>query len=156
MSDLQTFLNFLSKQIFHFPNFPTTFFSHLIHFLCFSPSKRCSTTAQTNLFVSFILKILRFSPFFATLFHCSSSKFTITTAQFPFYNCKLHFTTAEIGISCTLKYALPSNFLKSVCTQYFLCTAFYQHSSIFRTPCMKYVQTDFLKENLCAPSFIEI
>jgi len=24
----------------------------------------------------------------------------------PFYNCKLHFTAAEIVISCTLKYAL--------------------------------------------------
>src|SRR6218665_1944402 len=47
-----------------------------------------------------------FSPFFSTLFHCSSSKFTTTTAQFPFYNCKLHFTTAQIVISCTLKYAL--------------------------------------------------
>src|SRR6218665_615881 len=39
-------------------------------------------------------------------FPLSSSKFTTTTAQFPFYNCKLHFTTAQIVISCTLKYAL--------------------------------------------------
>jgi len=31
-----------------------------------------------------------------------------TTAQFPLYNCKLHFTIAEIVISCTLKYALQS------------------------------------------------
>ena len=42
----------------------------------------------------------------STLFHCSSSKFTTRTAQFPFYNCKLHFTTAQIVISCKLKYAL--------------------------------------------------
>src|SRR6218665_926687 len=42
-----------------------------------------------------ILKISRFSPFFSTLFDCSSFKFTTTTAQFPFYNCKLHFTTAQ-------------------------------------------------------------
>src|SRR6218665_2228506 len=43
---------------------------------------------------------------FSILFYCSSSKFTTTTAQLPFYNCKLHFTTAQIVISCTLKYAL--------------------------------------------------
>src|SRR6218665_3689801 len=41
-------------------------------------------------------------------------------------------------------------FLKPVCTQNFLCATFYQYSSIFRTPCMKYVQTHFLRENLCA------
>jgi len=44
---------------------------------------------------------------------------------------------------------IPSNFLKSVHTN-FLCATFYQHSSIFRMPCMKYMQTHFLKENLCA------
>jgi len=38
--------------------------------------------------------------------HCSCSKFTTTTSQFPFYNSKLHFTTAQIVISCTLKYSL--------------------------------------------------
>jgi len=47
----------------------------------------------------------RFSTFFSALFHCSCSKFTTTTAQFPFYNCKLHFTATQIVISCTLKYA---------------------------------------------------
>ena len=112
----------------HFPKFPTTFFSHLqknarfhprkilttifshfLHFLCFSPSI-CAAGRPYNctnqLFASFILKISRFSAFFSTLFHCSSSKFTTTTAQFPFYNCKLHITTTQIVISCTLKYAL--------------------------------------------------
>jgi len=64
------------------------------------------TTAQTNLFASIVLKISRSSAFFSTLFHCSSSQFTTSTAQFPFYNCKLHFTTAQIVISCKLKYAL--------------------------------------------------
>ena len=44
---------------------------------------------------------------------------------------------------------IPSNFLKSVCAQNFLCATFYQHSSIFRTPCRKYAQTHCLKENLC-------
>src|SRR6218665_831398 len=63
---------------------------------------------HNQLFTSFILKISRFSPFFSTLFHCCSSKFTTITAQFQFYNCKLHFTSAEIGIGCTLKYALAS------------------------------------------------
>src|SRR6218665_1375508 len=59
-----------------------------------------------QLFASFILKISRFSAFFSTLFHYSSLKFTTTAAQFPFYNCKLHFITAQIVISCTLKCAL--------------------------------------------------
>ena len=63
-------------------------------------------TTFLNFFTSFILKISRFTPFLSTLFHSSSSKSTTTTAQFPFYNCKLHFTTAQIVISCTLKYAL--------------------------------------------------
>ena len=46
-------------------------------------------------------------PVFTPLFHSRTSKSTTTTtAQLPFYNCELHFTTAEIVISCTLKYAL--------------------------------------------------
>jgi len=35
---------------------------------------------------------------------------------------------------------VPSNFLN------FLCATFYQHSSIFRMPCMKCIQKHFLKE----------
>ena len=67
---------------------------------------RIQQYCTNQLFASFILKMSRFSAFFYTLFHCSSSKFTTTSAQFPFYYCKLHFTTAQIVISCTLKYAL--------------------------------------------------
>ena|SRR6218665_672908 len=59
-----------------------------------------------QLFASFVFKISCFSTFFSTLFHCSSSTFTTTTAQLPFNNCKLHFKTVQIVISCTLKYAL--------------------------------------------------
>src|SRR6218665_3603699 len=84
-------------------------FSHFLHFLCVSPLPNAAgTTAQPTFCIihSQILKISPFPPFFSTLFHYSSSKFTTTTAQFPFYNCKLHFTTAQIVISCTLKYAL--------------------------------------------------
>jgi len=108
--DPQTFKNFLWKNIFHFLKIFDDFFSR--YYNC-----------TTQLFASFILKISRFSPFpnfpfhafhhtpihHSTLFHCSSSssKFTTTTAQFPSYNCKLNFTTAQIVISCTLKYALP-------------------------------------------------
>src|SRR6218665_719947 len=51
---------------------------------------------------------------FTPLFHSRTSKFTTTTAQLPFYNFKLHFTTAEIVISCTLKYALRYNNTNSV------------------------------------------
>ena len=45
---------------------------------------------------------------------------------------------------------VPSNFVKSVCAQNFLCATLYQHSSIYRTTCVKHVQKHFLKENLCA------
>src|SRR6218665_2656329 len=72
----------------------------------FQPFQTLQYNSTNQLFASFILKISRFSAFFSTLFHCSSSKFTTTTAQFTFYNCKLHFTTAQIVISSTLKYAL--------------------------------------------------
>ena len=94
-------LKFPVKKCFISQNFRRPFFSDFLHFLCFSPSKRCRYNCTNQLFASFILKISRFSAFFSTLFHCSSS-----TAQFPFYNCKLHFTNAHIVISCTLKYAL--------------------------------------------------
>ena len=93
-------------QISSTKNSDDLFYSHFLHFLCFSPSKRCRYNCTNHLFASFILKISRFSAFFSMLFHCSSSKFTTTTAQFPFYNCKLHFTTTQIVISCTLKCAL--------------------------------------------------
>jgi len=39
---------------------------------------------------------------------------------------------------------IPSNLLKSVCTQNFLCAAIYQRSSIFRKICMKYIKNNFL------------
>ena len=93
-------------KIFISQNLQQPFFGHFLHFLCFSPSKRCRYNCTNQLFASSILKISCLSAFFSTLFHCSSSKFTTTTAQLPFYKCKLHFTTAQIVISCTLKYAL--------------------------------------------------
>src|SRR6218665_1984647 len=65
------------------------------------------TTAQPTSFNRTVHTFLHFLLHFSTLFHCSCSKFTTATAQFPFYNCKFHFTTAQIVISCTLKYALP-------------------------------------------------
>src|SRR6218665_1398299 len=43
---------------------------------------------------------------------------------------------------------VPSNFFKSVCAQNLLCAIFYQHSSIFRIPHMKYVQTHFQRKTL--------
>ena len=48
---------------------------------------------------------LEISPF-QPCFDPHTYKVTTTTAQFTFYNCKLHFITAEIVISFTLKYAL--------------------------------------------------
>ena len=38
---------------------------------------------------------------------------------------------------------VPSHLLKSVCAKYFLCATFYQHSSMFRTPCRKCVLKHF-------------
>src|SRR6218665_816774 len=124
-------LKFPVKKIFHFLKISNDFFSHLqknfsislifpFHppkilmtffvvssFLMFQPFQTLHVQLHNQLFASFILNISRFSPFFSTLFpQFSSSKFTTTTAQFSFYNCKLHFTTAQIVISCTLKYAL--------------------------------------------------
>src|SRR6218665_2158853 len=50
---------------------------------------------------------------------------------------------------------VPSNFLKPVCATKFLCATFYQHSSIYRTTRMIYVQKTFFKgEFMCAPSFL--
>jgi len=95
----------ISLSFFHFfyqQNFWRPFFSHFLHFL----QNAAGTTAQP---ISSDLSCIIHSqnlPLFTPLFHSCSSKFTTTTAQFPFYDCKLHFTTAEIVISCTLKYAL--------------------------------------------------
>jgi len=50
---------------------------------------------------------------------------------------------------------VPSNFLKSVCTQNFLCGTFYYKSSILRTTCMKYVRKTFFKGKfMCSPSLL--
>src|SRR6218665_1215702 len=61
------------------------------------------TTAQKRKFLSTFtqrfLNISLCSPLFS-LFHSRTSKFTTTAAQLPLNNCKLHFTTAEIVISC--------------------------------------------------------
>src|SRR6218665_3194863 len=63
------------------------------------------TTAQTiSSDLSCIIHSANFQVF-TPLFHSHISKFTTTTAQLPYYNCKLHFTTAEIVISGTLIYA---------------------------------------------------
>jgi len=46
---------------------------------------------------------------------------------------------------------VPSNLLKFVCAKHFLCAKFYQHSSILRTTCMKYMpETLFNGKCMCA------
>ena len=99
------FFKFSVKKIFHFPKFPAISFSHLqenfdfIHKKFWRPFSSHFLHFCTNQPVCIIhSQNSRFSAFFSTLFHCSSSKFTTTTAQFPFYNCKLHSTTAQIVI----------------------------------------------------------
>jgi len=98
--------NFRPDDLFftHLPIYPKKFSILYTNDLFLVISSISYALAFPN--AAFIFKILHFSPFFSTLFHCSSSKFTTTTAQFPFCNCKLHFTTAQIVISCKIKYAL--------------------------------------------------
>src|SRR6218665_2568365 len=94
------FFNFLYQNLLTI--FFSFFKSHFLHFL----QNAAGTTAQS---ISSDLSCIIHSqnlPLFTLLFHSCNSKFTTTTAQLPFYNCKLHFTTAEIVISCSLKYAL--------------------------------------------------
>lgn len=45
---------------------------------------------------------------------------------------------------------VSSNFVKSACARNFLRATPYQHLSIFKKTCMKYVQKHVLKENLGA------
>src|SRR6218665_1600903 len=70
-----------------------------------------STTAQTAFSIIHSQNVTLFLSF-STLFHFSYSKFTTICTIPGLYNCclncKLHFTTAQIVISCTLKYALLS------------------------------------------------
>src|SRR6218665_2233685 len=73
----------------------------------------------TTRFLSpFFQNSLTISQFCTPHLHTDTSK--LTTAQFTFYNCKLHFTTAEIVISCTLKYALIG-MLNGLCNNEVFC-----------------------------------
>ena len=60
------------------------------------------------------LKISRFTPLFR-LSHLQSYNFNCTIHPLVLYNCKFHFTTAEIVISCTLKYALHHQLREENC-----------------------------------------
>ena len=55
--------------------------------------------------MTFFASFPRNLSFFTSVFDPHTYKVTTTTAQITFYNFKLHFTTAEIVISYTLKYA---------------------------------------------------
>ena len=106
-SDLQNF-ELSSQNFFKFPkNFRRPFLVISSVSYIFQP-KDSEYNYTTNFSQSFSSHFSTFFLHFSTLFHCSCSKFTTTTAQFPFYNCKFHFSTAQIVISCTLKYALPT------------------------------------------------
>ena len=117
-------------NFFHLLKFLTTFFSHSLRtchylttekvnlytfsyrnfwrpFLCHSPSyKYKSTAAHQNFLWPSLVIPPKFVCFRSSHLQSYSYNFTITTAQFTFYSCKWHFTTAEIVISYTLKYAL--------------------------------------------------
>ena len=77
-----------------------------------------STTAHQNFLSPFFVipsKFVLFTPV------CDPHTYKVTTrpttAQFIFYNCKWHFTTAEIVISYTLKYALLQAYLLIILTR---------------------------------------
>ena len=109
---------FLISEKFHWPKFLTTFFLFLVisSIPYISSIQNAASSLQLHsqflltFIASLILKISRFSVFHPSFTLFFTSKFTTTTAQFTVYNCKLHFTTAEIVISCTLKYALGHNY----------------------------------------------
>ena len=77
----------------------------VISFFTFRPfAKRWRYNCTANFLSPFFhhsLNIFLFSHLFSTL---TLPKLQLQL-QITFYNCKLHFTTAEIVISCTLKYA---------------------------------------------------
>jgi len=72
-----------------------------------------STTAHQNFLWLFLVIPWKFVVF-TSVFHPHTYKVITTTAQFTFYNCKWHFTTAEIVISYTLKYALLLACVRSI------------------------------------------
>src|SRR6218665_1773664 len=80
----------------------TCFLSFASIFACPQASYNCTP----QFLMTFSPSFPRNFSFFSPVFDPYTYKVTTTTAQFTFYNCKLHFTTAEIVISYTLKYAL--------------------------------------------------
>jgi len=88
------------KVNFNLPKFLTTFYFSPMPVSQLQVQKYNCTPKFLMNFFRHSLKMFRFSPLFSTY------KVTTTTAQFTFYNCKWHLTTAEIVISYTLKYAL--------------------------------------------------
>jgi len=111
------------KVNFHVPKFLTTFFSHSPEFspVLTAQLQLPSTNVQLHTKISYDLfySFPRNLSFFTPVFNPHTYKVTTTTAQFTFYNCKWHLTTAEIVISYTLKYALLS--LKVFCRSVFIC-----------------------------------
>ena len=77
----------------------TNIFSHSPEL---SPVPSYKYNCTPKCFESFLWNLSFFTP----VFDPHTYKVTTTTAQFTFHNCKWHFTTAEIVISYTLKYAL--------------------------------------------------
>src|SRR6218665_3646222 len=70
-----------------------------------------SSKISANLFLIGQSQFLIFCSLFVTFTHIfapATYKVTTTTSKFTFYNCTFHFTTAEIVISYTLNYAMPS------------------------------------------------
>ena len=109
---------FLKQKVnFHLPRFLMTFF--LFNFLIFvqaSDKKYKSTTAHQNFLWPMFPSFPRNLSFFRPCFRPSRlQSYKYTTAEFTFYNRKWHFTTAEIVISYTLRYALTKCVPWSIC-----------------------------------------
>src|SRR6218665_1675613 len=105
MSDLQTFSNFLSKSLIS-RNFRRPSFKSFPPFLMFQPFQTLQVQLHKQLF--YIVRSQNFT-LYTILFYA----FPLFQFKIYNYNCTipilqlLHFTTAQIVISCTLKYALP-------------------------------------------------
>src|SRR6218665_1104393 len=121
----QTFILKISKKISAFPpknviyllTFLMTFFLviDVFHVLNALTPNAPTTTAQPPFFNRSFSKFHTFQHLFLhiyTLFHCSYSKLTTTTAQFPFYNCtncyQLHVKICPANVNSYMYIAITS------------------------------------------------
>ena len=94
-----------------------TLFSHLLDVYISTTHKSLQVQLHKLFLVTFLSS---FNQRFLNIFRYRTSKFTSYnySCTIAIYNCKLHFTTAEIVISCTLKYALICMYYRALWLAY--------------------------------------